>query len=128
MSHLNYVKNFGSGLDPLQPFGTISHISGFFNASLKNFVWKSCLENRPTHRLLETPSLSLKLNITIYCVRQELPNKYLDFSVFTLLAFIYIALHCIGCKCIQFMNRPKRKQSQPIFVLKLFLFLGPPGI
>ena len=30
MSHLNYVKNLGSGLDPLPPFGTMSHISGFF--------------------------------------------------------------------------------------------------
>ena len=30
MSHLNYVKNLGSGLDPLPPFGTMSHISVFF--------------------------------------------------------------------------------------------------
>ena len=30
MPHLNYVKNLGSGLDPLPPFGTMSHISGVF--------------------------------------------------------------------------------------------------
>ena len=30
MSHLNYVRNLGYGLDPLPPFGTMSHISVFF--------------------------------------------------------------------------------------------------
>ena len=30
MSHLNIMKNLGSGLDPLPPFGTMSHISVFF--------------------------------------------------------------------------------------------------
>ena len=30
MSHLNIMKNMGSGLDPLPPFGTMSHISVFF--------------------------------------------------------------------------------------------------
>ena len=30
MSHLNYVKNLGSGLDPLPPFGAMSNISVFF--------------------------------------------------------------------------------------------------
>ena len=31
MSPLNYVNNLGSGLDPLPPFGTMSHISVFFS-------------------------------------------------------------------------------------------------
>ena len=30
MSHLNIMKNLGSGLDPLPPFGTMSPISVFF--------------------------------------------------------------------------------------------------
>ena len=34
ISHLNYVKNLGSGLDPLPPFGTMSHISVFLRHPL----------------------------------------------------------------------------------------------
>ena len=44
MSHLNYVKNLGSGLDPLQPFGKMSHISVFFEG-IPNTTDKTSISN-----------------------------------------------------------------------------------